>query len=321
MNKVGWLIVMFFSCGVCSGQNLVPNPSFEDTVSCPVFGGQVNLAVGWHAVATTPDYFNACTTTSAFDVPLNTCGYQYPATGQAYVGLDTYDVIDTTYREIIGAFLTSSMIIGIKYFVSFKASFSAGIFQAINIAANKLGILFSTVDYLSNPPPINNFCQVYTDSIISDSLNWTTIKGSFIADSAYSFISIGNFFQNFFTDTIHLNPTNHTRAYYYIDDVCVSTDSLTCNSTVGINELKNQDDLILFPNPFTDKVNITIKRNELLEVSLYDVTSRKIFNQSFTIPIAIGTISINTEQLAKGIYLYEVRNKNGVIKKGKVVKE
>ena len=35
----------------------------------------------------------------------------------------------------------------------------------------------------------------------------------------------------------------------------------------------------------------------------------------------INSISINTEQLAKGIYLYEVRNKNGVIKKGKVVKD
>lgn len=70
------------------------------------------------------------------------------------------------------------------------------------------------------------------------------------------------------------------------------------------------------PNPFTDKINITVKTNELLEVSLYDVTSRKIFNQSFT-----TSTTINTEQLAKGIYLYEVRNKDGVIKKGKVVKE
>jgi hypothetical protein len=43
--------------------------------------------------------------------------------------------------------------------------------------------------------------------------------------------------------------------------------------------------------------------------------------QSFT-----KSTSINTEQLAKGIYLYEVRNnpdsyRDGVIKKGKVVKE
>ena len=29
--------------------------------------------------------------------------------------------------------------------------------------------------------------------------------------------------------------------------------------------------------------------------------------------------AINTEHLAKGIYLYEVRSKNGVIKKGKVI--
>jgi hypothetical protein len=102
-------------------------------------------------------------------------------------------------------------------------------------------------------------------------------------------------------------------SYYYIDAVVVSTDSLT---TVGVNEIKNNVELILFPNPFTDKINITAKRNELVEFILFDVTARKIFHESFT-----TSTSINTQQLAKGIYLYEVRNKNGVIKKGKVVKD
>jgi hypothetical protein len=79
--------------------------------------------------------------------------------------------------------------------------------------------------------------------------------------------------------------------------------------------------LIVAPNPINDKLNIFIGDNKNSEVCLYDITSRKIFNQSFT-----NSTSINTSQLAKGIYIYEVRNKSGPdsyreIKKGKVVKD
>src|SRR6185436_1407511 len=65
------------------------------------------------------------------------------------------------------------------------------------------------------------------------------------------------------------------------------------------------------PNPFKDKLNITVNGNECVEVNLYDITAKKIFHQSF-----VNSISINTSQLAIGVYIYEVRNKNSVIKKG-----
>ena len=143
--------------------------------------------------------------------------------------------------------------------------------------------------------------------MLNDTLNWIKVSSSFIAIGGENYITIGNFRDT--ANTIGLG-------YYYIDDVCLSTDSFTCNSSVGINEVKSNDELVLFPNPCSDKINITIKTNVPVEISLYDVTSRKIFHQSFT-----NSISINTEQLTKGIYLYEVRNKNGVIKKGKIVKD
>jgi hypothetical protein len=165
--------------------------------------------------------------------------------------------------------------------------------------------------------PISNNSQVYTSIVETDTLNWANIQGSFVADSNYAYISIGNHYSDSNTTVQTMQAvTFGYNAYYFIDDVCVSADSATCFSPVGIKEVKNTDNFNLFPNPFSDKINITVKRNELIEVNLFDVTARKIFSQSFT-----TSTSINTEQLAKGIYLYEVRNKNGVIKKGKVVKE
>ena len=63
-------------------------------------------------------------------------------------------------------------------------------------------------------------------------------------------------------------------------------------------------------------LNIQTSGNALVEIILYDIASRKLLQQKFN-----NSVSLDTEQLSKGIYLYELRNKNGVIKKGKVVKE
>ncbi len=65
-----------------------------------------------------------------------------------------------------------------------------------------------------------------------------------------------------------------------------------------------------------NNLNIKINNNEQSEIILYDILSRKLLQQKFT-----NFISLTTGQLAKGMYLYEVRNKNGVIKKGKVIKD
>ena len=305
---------MFIACGICSGQNLVPNPSFEDTISCPGGPTQIYNSVGWSSYRESPDYMNSCTT-GMMSVPNNWGGYQPAATGNAYCAISSYRSA-SAFREYIGGMLSNPLSIGTKYFVSLKTALSIDTLFGSNCAANKMGVMFSTIPYsYFNPAPITNNPQFYSDSIITDTLNWTLVSGSFIADSAYNYIIIGNFFNNNLTDTIIMANGSLELTYYYIDDVCVSMDSLTCNATVGINEIDKKEELISFPNPFSDKINITAKRNEQLEVSLYDVTSRRIFKQSFT-----NSTSINTEQLAKGVYLYEVRNKNGVIKKGKVVK-
>ncbi|MEO8146489.1 MAG: T9SS type A sorting domain-containing protein [Bacteroidia bacterium] len=306
---------MFITWGVCSGQNLVPNPSFEDTVYCPNGVDQMDACSNWSSFRNSPDYWNICSPIAGISPPATNWGFQYPLSGNAYAGFySACYYCGVNHREFIGGQLTNILQTGTKYFVSFYINKSDG--QSYLYVTNKLGVLFTTVAYSKlNPAPINNFAHVYTDSIIIDTLNWTKVSGSFIADSAYQFIVIGNFFDDAQTDSINLGTLNNA-SYYYIDNVCVSTDSLLCNSFVGINEVLDKEEFVLFPNPFSDKINITAKRNELIEMSLYDVTARKIFNQSF-----INFTSINTEQLAKGIYLYVVRNKNGVIKKGKIVKD
>lgn len=86
---------------------------------------------------------------------------------------------------------------------------------------------------------------------------------------------------------------------------------------VSVNEIESNNSISLFPNPFTEGLNIFVMGNqEQFEFVLYDLFSRKIFQQKFT-----NSFSLNTEQLAKGLYLFEVRTNKGICKKGKLVKD
>jgi len=317
-----FLLIVFFSLSlvICKGQNLVPNPSFEDTVYCPTTLTLIDAAAGWssgNAIGTS-DYYNTCSPPGI--APPNTLfAFQYPFTGNAYAGIIpvNYQLAFPDYREYIVSQLISALQPGTKYFVSFYVNRGYGIQQHYILATNKFGVLFSTIAFgISNPAPENNFAHVYSDSIITDTLSWTQIKGSFIADSAYQYITIGNFFDNAHTDTLNFGDTIAYSSYYLIDNVCVSSDSLICYTNVGIDEVKNKEEIILFPNPFTNTINITAKETGLVEITLFDLTSRKVLIQSFK----TSTV-LNTEPLAKGLYIYEIRSKDRVIKKGKILKD
>ena len=106
----------------------------------------------------------------------------------------------------------------------------------------------------------------------------------------------------------------------YLSRMDINATMITVNvisTATGINQLNINDDLFsLFPNPFSNQLIVKINNNNPAEIIIHDMTSRKYLQQSF-----INSVELNTEQLARGIYLYEVRNKKGIIKKGKIVKD
>jgi hypothetical protein len=226
-------------------------------------------------------------------------------------------------REIIGTKLDSVLTIGTKYFVTFWACRVKN--HDVNLsykgANNKLGMKFSTVPYSYwNPVPIDNYAQVYIDSIVSDSVAWTRISGSFIADSGYGYISIGNFFDGNNTSAIDVIDTFPFpvayKPYYYIDDVCVSSDSLTCYRLPnGISSQQSKEKINVYPNPFNNIINIEASDQQLNEIRIYDPISKLIFKEQFT-----KSLAINTQAFNNGLYFYYIVNKNGFVKSGKIIK-
>jgi hypothetical protein len=298
-------ILIILACSLLSpsmkAQNLVNNWSFEDTIQCINYYGQIDSCLGWNSYSQSPDYFNSCS--SLMGVPFNDVGFQYARTGNAYAGFITFARYASNYREVIGTQLIQSLIIGQKYFVTFyvsraydttNPSFNA---KHVNGASNKIGARFSTVQYsANNPVPIDNFAQVYSDSVITDTLNWVKISGSFIADSTYQYVCFGNFFNDTVTTHI-LFDTTASCTYYYIDDAIVSIDSLF----TSLNDFSYSFQQIkIIPNPAKDW--IAIDGSDLKSVSIFDILGRKYIEDVF-VPTSLKSIYIGN--LSKGIYFIQ----------------
>lgn len=317
-------LLFFFSlcCSFCMAQNLVPNPSFEDTLECPDFPGQVWRAEGWYAVENTPDYFHSCCneTHPVCGVPDNDWGGRYAATGIAYCGIWAYIAYPSPdYSEKIGIRLLTPLEKGIRYYVAMKVSSVSNLHgQVANGAINKLGMFFSTYK-IDNLPPNNNYSQFYSDSIITDTIGWTIIKGSFIADSAYEYLTIGNFFDNEHTDTIRYweipgNPGNkQVAAYYFIDDVCVSKDSISCvGEYTGIAVRENRKkELTVYPNPANNHLSIETEIETLGFLEFFASDGQILLRQK----IPKGSYSFNQDisQIENGIYFLKLVTENQIL--------
>jgi len=323
-----YILIILFLKGIDGrAQNLVQNYNFENYISCPIAGGDIDQAVGWSSFNQSPDYFNSCNINcipyfNCFGIPSNHMGSQEAKDGNGYAGIVTFDDGFATEREIVGSNLLQPLTIGEKYYISFYTSRAGGFSfwpQHGDGASNNLGVRFFMNSYDTNHPcPIDNFAHLNCDSIIIDSINWTRISGSFIADSSYQFIGIGNFFDPNHTDTLDFGMHDSTLSnwsYYYIDEVCVSTDSQYCQLINKTQILNNEIKLNIFPNPFIEDITIVFQNNLLSEIIFYDTFYRKITSKKF-----INKITINTSQFDSGIIFYKIISDNYFDKSGKLFK-
>jgi hypothetical protein len=307
------MMVMVFGFSICNAQNLVPNGDFEVHSACPSDVAQLNLALPWLTPTIgTSDYFNQCATNPNVRVPYNTAGYQMAHSGDGYAGIILfYQYIGQgyNYREYLQVQLTSVLINNTSYHFEMYVSLA----EINYFSVSDIGIYFSDT-LISNPsdsplpftPQINN-----TTGQLVDSINWILVSGNYVAHGGEQYLIIGNFKNDSLTDTLIVNPIFPAArfAYYFVDDITLSVET-------GIGEQIKNSSATIYPNPFTTQLNIKLASNERAQLILYDIASRKLLQQAFT-----NSVSINTTPLESGIYFYEVRNKNGAVQKGKVVKQ
>ena len=318
---ISFLLLQQFSFS----QNLVPNPSFEIKDTCRFNFGALYVAIPWTIPETncSPDYFNSCTTSPYLSVPQNIYGYEPAHSGVAYSGIVTGQIGSAANaREYLQVELLSPLAFNTNYYINFFVSPG----DSMNYVCNNFGVYFSQVQindscYSCVLPYIPQFENPMSNNL-SSRLGWTKISGSYLASGGEKYIIIGNFRDSANSTLIYTgwqinNPAGFNYAYYYIDDVCVSSDSTKCNYIEeGIKVVENNAVATVFPNPATTLLTISTTSTQPSQIILYDIASRELMEEKFT-----GSATLNIGNLAKGVYLYQVRDEKGMLTQGKVVKE
>jgi OOP family OmpA-OmpF porin len=298
MRNYFTIALLFFLTQKVISQNLVNNPSFENYSDCPTGGSQLN-AFNWNVTPNsgeaTPDYFNGCDS-GLMGVPTNSLGNENAYDGIAYAGLVCYH-ITVPIREYLQSRLSSPLVSGQTYYVSFRAS-----------PAERFGTLIGSLGaHLSLNPisgngtyePINVSPQIISSSIISNYNGWTLITGSFVANGGEEYITIGNFSTNELTpNTVNSSAIVPIMSYEYIDMVVVTSNPLS------VHEFQKSD-VIIFPNPFKDSISIKYDNKNVDDIIEVFTTSGQVIKRMSGI---INEISLSN--FPNGIYYISIYSKN-----------
>jgi PKD repeat protein len=123
-----------------------------------------------------------------------------------------------------------------------------------------------------------------------DSVDITNFVGS--NEVIFAFVNIGRFGQNLYVDNIELETVLN----------------------VGV-PIPVEWTTRLFPNPFQEQLHVELDRELTGTVILYDAVSHPVLKASLQ-----KSIDLDVRGLAAGVYIYEIRTKDGMIRSGRLIK-
>ncbi|MBP7515145.1 MAG: hypothetical protein KA791_11385 [Flavobacteriales bacterium] len=288
-------------------QNLVPNGSFEQYIYCPDDISQFyDNIVGWSVVSASPDYFNECRDSFDLGVPSNWLGYQAAAGGSGYAGLVTFNGDVPFYRELIEAELTNSLEIGVPVQLSIQVAlggFGSDHDYTTKWTTRGIGLRLSTQPFPWPQSSYPNSAHLYFDEVLTDTMEWHELTSTYIPDSAYRFITIGNFFEDSLSAPVLIDSTAEVdAAYVFVDEVCVSTASNGCNIHNGMDQSIGLTAWHVV-SPFSDRLDVVINAAQLRSgtLSLWDAGGRLV--RSIDFHGGDKRISLTTTDFQDGLYV------------------
>ncbi len=301
--------------------NLVPNPSFEDTLNCDSFTYYIYAGYPWFTPTNcTPDYYYGLNPSCGHSALQNPTGYQLPFDGIAYVGLYMADpnggpIGISNSRDYICCSLIDTLIFNEDYYIEFFVSRA----NNFSLATDDIGV------YVSSQIPINSGCsylpyqpQVENSqgNIITDSINWIKISGTFTAQGGEKYLTIGNFKDSMNTTIIDADSGNglNNNSYYYIDKVSL----IPLDSLQGIiSFVEKEESIIVFPNIVNrgSSMTVTSNLNNNCTFDLILTEGRKIKSGI----IHPGNNQIDSDGLAIGIYILNIVEEKARLSKKIVV--
>ena len=328
LNKMKKAIVILslFTSSLFS-QNLIPNSGFEEILECPyAYPGNtdIELAEPWTVVRenSTSDLWNDCVFEPGND-PWDFLDFyedQYflnPAhTGlsRAYIG--TYRVNNLNKREYIQVPLQEALVVGQAY----KLRFYAKIHAEWSILHSHFGALFTVgrlnyIDlfpYSGQMPPAENHkemidheAQVLTDGIFGSQQDYELIEGTFIAEEAYTHMSVGVFVGDENLDTKIINDLGNMGTGFVLDDFSLEQ--------IPLSLLEHEENDLW--KVYADRTHIHVQASQdVSELRLYDLMGRVVFSEKLS-----ETNRLALPPLTTGIYIYQIfDNKEQQVHQGRI---
>lgn len=307
LKNIIFLIIILQYNYTYSQINLVPNGSFEDTISCPNNLQETNKCKYWYDLGyCSADYFNSCSSNTMINVPANYFGHQLPKTGNAYCGFYSFikNTSNSSYREGIYTRLLSKLIKDVNYHIEFYVSLGDSMQYAIkNIDVSLTDTISNSFSPCSGYPSTLTPIYINNSNYYSDKINWIKVEGNFIATGNEIYIAISNFKDNNNTEYEKLNysgdtlNTDYTASYYYIDDVKV----FAIDNEIT-NECKNGEVLITPNNDgLNDFFKINTQNYKEFTITVFNRWGNIIYS-SKTIPSWDGKYKSNL--CASGTYFF-----------------
>ena len=233
------ILSLVFLSLISNSQNLVPNPSFEEYYSIPSNINEIQKCKYWYTPrGLSPDFFHSEAITPEYNytspvvsVPKNIFGYQKAKTGNAYVGITTFDFEYYTFREMVAVKLNKKLTKDLTYKISFYVNLAESSkyyhnFFDITLSHDSLAKVKTKNGY--GKVIAKNSIKIKADSIENDTANWHLIQTKYIAKGGEQYLYIGITKKNInrlrFWTTKCFRKTgwgDEPYAYYYLDDVSV----------------------------------------------------------------------------------------------------
>lgn len=295
-------------------QNLVPNGSFEEMDFCPV-GGQWSASDWINPNGYTPDHFHSCASTNSggpVSNPYNFRGWQYPRSGEAYMGIMSFSKSHAEVREYIQTELSEPLHASVPYLVSFYLSSAEKGRYAISTLGAALTVAPPPAITLSNWPDgiLDVVPQILHHPLVplTDTTEWILVRDTFISRlGGERYLSLGNFHTDGESDTLLCNTDaqlGSTFSYYYIDDVSViALDSVPS----GVGEAdSDSNEFSVYPNPNNGRmtVNYDIGEGETATIVIYNMVGALMFERTLT--SSGNLMEIDVTNINSGVYLLNV---------------
>jgi hypothetical protein len=303
------LVPVIVSISNACAQNLVPNGSFEQLSTCPDNWEQVDHATGWSSYRGSPDLYNACSPGTSFSVPSNLFGTVGAAEGSGYVGLYTYLADLENRREYVGRALSAPLVPGVLTQVTFKVTScgGGGALFSQQYWCNGIGVRFSMSQWYQPEFTTStlNEADVFAAQVVPFSSNWYTVSGTFVPDSAYTHIVLGNFFGDGLTVVQNAVPPGSTPgAYYFVDDICVTQGGAqTCHLITSVQNNDASAQRPAYFDPTDGSIHVPVGSRRAV-VDLLDASGR--IARTDISGSSSREVTFSANDLSSGVYVVNV---------------